>query len=281
MVVQPSKFDYDSRMSKKYLQIKIPINTKAFTMCSPSLFYEFDHILGTMIHELTHNTVGSHSATFYKSMDELYEEVERDQRNGIIGSSDGSSNFGPFIGSCNKVGGSGVGEKSKSCLAAEAALKRQRAMSGSSSDGSRMTENGGYILGGKSLNKTSRAELRIRIIDAAQQRQRDNLSCPAESNSQQLRLSAADLDDMWECPVCSVMNTKNFSTCSFCFFDGDVMCGMCIQSSCECLLMRRERVDKKRLEDKRLIVQTTGTKAVEEDDDVVFVCEIKHSQVNK
>ena len=42
-------------------------------------FYPYEeHILGTMVHELTHMVEGSHSSRFYKLMDELHDEVDRD-----------------------------------------------------------------------------------------------------------------------------------------------------------------------------------------------------------
>ena len=40
------------------------------------VFLPWQSILGTMIHELTHNEIGEHSAEFYTLMDKVYDEVE-------------------------------------------------------------------------------------------------------------------------------------------------------------------------------------------------------------
>jgi predicted metal-dependent hydrolase len=34
-------------------------------------FYEYEDLLLVMLHELTHNTIGPHNQTFYKTLDEL------------------------------------------------------------------------------------------------------------------------------------------------------------------------------------------------------------------
>ena len=34
-------------------------------------FYDYDFVLGTMLHELAHNIRGPHDAAFYKLLDEL------------------------------------------------------------------------------------------------------------------------------------------------------------------------------------------------------------------
>ncbi len=36
-------------------------------------FYPYDFILGTMLHEITHNVQGPHNAAFYKMLDTLTE----------------------------------------------------------------------------------------------------------------------------------------------------------------------------------------------------------------
>ena len=38
-----------------------------------SRFFDFNHVLGTMLHEITHNIHGPHNAAFYKLLDELWE----------------------------------------------------------------------------------------------------------------------------------------------------------------------------------------------------------------
>lgn len=45
----------------------------------PREFLPWSSILGTMVHELTHNLVGSHSAEFYEEMERLQSEVDIDR----------------------------------------------------------------------------------------------------------------------------------------------------------------------------------------------------------
>lgn len=95
-------------------------------------FLPWESVLGTLVHELTHNDIGEHSAEFYKSMDKLYDEVE-------ASSSDTGSLWGTrtppvpkyqFDGKSSKLGGgklaknAGLGAGDVRQLAAEAALRR-------------------------------------------------------------------------------------------------------------------------------------------------------------
>ncbi|KAK9864079.1 hypothetical protein WJX84_003247 [Apatococcus fuscideae] len=52
-------------------------------------FYPYDFILGTMLHEITHNVHGPHDAVFYKMLDTLTEECETLMAKGISGSGQG------------------------------------------------------------------------------------------------------------------------------------------------------------------------------------------------
>ena len=36
-------------------------------------FFDFEHVLGTMLHEMVHNHHGPHNATFYKLLDQYME----------------------------------------------------------------------------------------------------------------------------------------------------------------------------------------------------------------
>jgi hypothetical protein len=56
---------------------------------SQDSFYDFNHILGTMLHELVHIVHGPHNAAFYKLLDELWEEAEDLMDKGIGGSGQG------------------------------------------------------------------------------------------------------------------------------------------------------------------------------------------------
>lgn len=48
---------------------------------NPNEFYSWEHIIGTTIHELTHIKVGPHNSEFFRLMDELADEVGRDEDN--------------------------------------------------------------------------------------------------------------------------------------------------------------------------------------------------------
>ncbi|KAK9824520.1 hypothetical protein WJX72_011052 [[Myrmecia] bisecta] len=52
-------------------------------------FYPYESVLGTMLHELTHNNISPHNASFYKLLDELTEECEDFMTKGITGSGAG------------------------------------------------------------------------------------------------------------------------------------------------------------------------------------------------
>eukprot|EP00898_Chlorokybus_atmophyticus_P001455 jgi/Chlat1/230/Chrsp1S03043 len=56
---------------------------------SDGVFFPFEHILGTMLHELVHNAHGPHDATFYKLLDEITTECEGLMAKGIMGTGQG------------------------------------------------------------------------------------------------------------------------------------------------------------------------------------------------
>lgn len=63
-----------------------------------SEFYPWEHTLGTMLHELTHNEVGPHNANFYKLLDEITKECEDLMAKGISGSGQGFDARGVRLG---------------------------------------------------------------------------------------------------------------------------------------------------------------------------------------
>ncbi|CAI7806103.1 unnamed protein product [Closterium sp. NIES-54] len=65
----------------------------------PDSFFPYEHVLGTMLHELTHIERGPHDAKFYKLLDELNEECDDLIARGITGT--------PFGGSGHRLGSSG------------------------------------------------------------------------------------------------------------------------------------------------------------------------------
>ncbi|CAI5465953.1 unnamed protein product [Closterium sp. Yama58-4] len=64
----------------------------------PDSFFPYEHVLGTMLHELTHIERGPHDAKFYKLLDELNEECDDLIARGITGT--------PFVGSGHRLGSS-------------------------------------------------------------------------------------------------------------------------------------------------------------------------------
>mmetsp|Transcript_9029 Transcript_9029/g.16943 ORF Transcript_9029/g.16943 Transcript_9029/m.16943 type:complete len:158 (-) Transcript_9029:1041-1514(-) len=65
-------------------------------------FLPFEHVLGTLVHEITHIKIGPHSADFYKLMEELYTEVEKDMANGVTAV--GKLNYAAFTGTAHRLG---------------------------------------------------------------------------------------------------------------------------------------------------------------------------------
>lgn len=95
-------------------------------------FLPWHSVLGTLVHELTHNEIGEHSAEFYKAVDKLYDEVEATGSDaGILwGARNAPAPKYDFDGKSAKVGGgqlakaAGIPGSSVRQLAAEAALRR-------------------------------------------------------------------------------------------------------------------------------------------------------------
>jgi hypothetical protein len=70
-------------------------------------------LVGTMLHELTHNTCGPHDAKFYKKLEEYIEKQESFMRQGI----NGKSILSPFAGNGKAIGGRAVVDVRNSRLA--------------------------------------------------------------------------------------------------------------------------------------------------------------------
>jgi hypothetical protein len=133
---------------------------------SPDTFYEEDHVVRTMLHELTHNVHGPHDEKFYKFLTGLEDEYEALQRSGYAG--EGFFSPGQRLGA-------GISHDLPPHLgrikALEAAEKRRR---------SEAVTKGGGRLGGRSaaLEKLSPRELAAR---AAERRKRDESACGSGS----------------------------------------------------------------------------------------------------
>lgn len=115
---------------------------------TPDVFIPFHDLIGTMLHELVHNAVSSHDASFYKLLDEIYTQYESQDLTRLDGSTLGSQrSLTP-------------GElKAQQRKAAEKRLATQRIMSG------------GRRLGGSVSGRGNP------VLEAAEKRARDSKWC--------------------------------------------------------------------------------------------------------
>ena len=197
-------------------------------------FFPWEHLIGTMIHELTHMQIGPHSSDFYKLMDEIADEVDNDMVSGITA---GASVSTVFQGQGYKLGGNNTmsssqlisSRQSKTQLAAEAALKRLNHQKYTSGSGKTLSD---VWSTEKILTKE---ELRCRAAAAAQRRLQDDVSCRNSDHSNNLISSSSSSsssnkqsnhtnsfnDDSfessyWICSLCDVPNLVSIQSCTFC-----------------------------------------------------------------
>jgi hypothetical protein len=129
---------------------------------SDDSFFDFHHVLGTLLHELCHIVHGPHDTHFYALLDELWGEVEGLMDKGVSG-------LGPFESTGYRAGGILKSHADAREAQVQAALKRQRlgTLMGGPSSGKR--------LGGGSVGK----DVRALAAEAAQRRAADNIWCQA------------------------------------------------------------------------------------------------------
>lgn len=149
------------------------------------MFLEYHDILGTLIHEITHNKISKHDSSFYKLMDELYDEVERNEMD-------------PFSGESHVLGGNSMSLQGRSAktLMREAALSRQQQ--------SILFAGSGQKLGGRKewhAKTPSPAELRRLALAAAEQRMRDqwcsnNIEAEVDSEDKFGTSGSNDIDEL-------------------------------------------------------------------------------------
>eukprot|EP00899_Mesostigma_viride_P028546 jgi/Mesvir1/8877/Mv02768-RA.2 len=84
--------------------VEVKIRLRPHNGAKDGCFYPFEHVLGTMLHELTHNAVSPHNAAFYKLLDEitaraLKAATARAQKQAIMGAgASGSASGGRRLG---------------------------------------------------------------------------------------------------------------------------------------------------------------------------------------
>ncbi|CAI2164250.1 7336_t:CDS:2 [Funneliformis geosporum] len=121
-------------------------------------FYDFDDLIGTILHELTHIECGPHDAAFYKLLDELNDEYDDLMVKGF-----GFLNDGYQLGQ-------GISHNVSPALAQQRALEaaeKRRKIEG-------IMTKGGIRLGGGNRSGLSLREL---AAMAAERRRRDNIWC--------------------------------------------------------------------------------------------------------
>eukprot|EP01038_Epipyxis_sp_PR26KG_P016786 gene16786-22973_t len=197
-----------------------------------TLFLPWESLLGTMIHELTHNMIGEHSAEFYRTVDKLWDEV-----NGSSFSTSSTSIFSqPTYAFDGKYVLLGSSIKSKSShtlstreLAAEAAFKRINNNSNNA---------GGYKLGGsKSIDFNAAA-----ASAAEKRKQNDDNACSSSKyqvttgykneNSSTKNVNLAIITsvpiietDLWVCEIC--LEPNFISIVDGIIINKDEICGFC------------------------------------------------------
>ena len=85
-------------------------------------WFDYDHVVLVMLHELCHNDIGPHNAKFFKLLDEITVECEELMAKGIGGSGAGFDAKGQRLG--HRGGWGGIETRDPRKAAAEAAARR-------------------------------------------------------------------------------------------------------------------------------------------------------------
>lgn len=149
------------------------------------LFYPLGDIIGTMLHELTHNIYGPHDAKFYKFLDGLKKDFENIQY-GALAKSNYVCEEQTLGGAYNPRGGYiSVREKRIAALSAYKFRSESRKL-GTSAANNRMN---------KAKMPTDPAALRKLILEATERRLKDSKWCPtAEVDTKDIEPANDDLD---------------------------------------------------------------------------------------
>ncbi|TMW62448.1 hypothetical protein Poli38472_005066 [Pythium oligandrum] len=142
----------------------------------PDTFLPYEALLETMLHELTHMVHGPHNSAFYKLLDELKDEMESLMVRGLVGQ-EGARFYDAGVGHSIQTEVSHIpvrhtNDNHAAVLAAKRREHYQRLLGGVTSQ--RLGSAG-------SMTSTSRTlaprELRLRALEAAERRRRDNTEC--------------------------------------------------------------------------------------------------------
>ncbi|GMG39529.1 unnamed protein product [Ambrosiozyma monospora] len=154
-------------------------------------FYPLEELIGTMLHELTHNKFGAHDQRFYGLLDELKAKFEEMQIGGCYGVTG-------YISEQNKLGGSrlnagGVGNVNTR----EARLKKLGQVKYVSKV-AKLGTNLGTGVGGVNLKGKSVREL---VLAAVERRMKDCKTCPSERSDKEIVEILPDDDELDVIPL--------------------------------------------------------------------------------
>ncbi|KIY73506.1 WLM-domain-containing protein [Cylindrobasidium torrendii FP15055 ss-10] len=160
-----------NRGRKILLRLRPPYDSDAFLT--------FEDIIGTMLHELTHNVHGPHDEKFYKYLSGLQDEYDNLARTGYAG--EGFFSAGRRLGAGHSHNLPLHVSKARALAAAE---KRDRV-------GRVMGDSGGQKLGqsGRIQSKLSPREL---AVQAAERRARDERACGQGKRAEEEAVKAAE-----------------------------------------------------------------------------------------
>ena len=85
-------------------------------------WFDYEHVVLVMLHELVHNDIGPHNSKFFKLLDEITVECETLMASGIGGSGAGFDAKGTKLG--HRGGWGGIETRNPTKAAADAAAKR-------------------------------------------------------------------------------------------------------------------------------------------------------------
>ncbi|KAI8837947.1 WLM domain-containing protein [Chytriomyces cf. hyalinus JEL632] len=145
-------------------------------------FYDLDFVLGTMLHELTHNIRGPHDAEFYRNLDMLSKEHDDNVSGGWTGA--GFDSAGTRLGG----GVRKVDEGEARAIALRAALEREK-------KGRIMIPAGGRKLGGSLAGKEKTMSPGEMAAMAAERRLKDRVWCGSKGDGGHSHVHVISDDD--------------------------------------------------------------------------------------
>lgn len=189
-------------------------------------FLDYETIMGTMIHELTHMKISPHDSSFYKLMDELADEISMD----IVNIRKNGGKLAPeyLSGKAQRLGGKfgrSVPQGELRTTMAEAAHRRL---------GNSVLAGGGRRLGGgqaSAPSSTTPQDLKRLAAEAAERRMADNLWCPAERSVMSQPTRSTSKSALGRQGSMQVGRDDDCKVCGFCASRAstveDVGCNVC------------------------------------------------------